>query len=236
MNKTEWTKINKWSKKIRAINHLGGKCKICGNNNIFHLCFHHICEIEKDFQIGEKINLKWSKLLKEIEKCDLLCENCHQELHYLERGKTIKDDSRRKDKVIYLEYSGSKCERCGYNKCESSLSFHHKEPMNKSFDIGSLSKRLDNINELDTYITEELDKCDVICRNCHIENHCDIDFFNKFKEQIYHKVNNFKEISQKLNREEVYKKFDSGMKQIEISKFFNVDRSTICCIIKNRNK
>ena len=30
-----------WAKKIMSINYLGGKCKQCGSDNIFHLSFHH---------------------------------------------------------------------------------------------------------------------------------------------------------------------------------------------------
>jgi hypothetical protein len=42
------TKILHWSKKIRAIELLGGKCEMCEDNNIFHLCFHHEDSEEKE--------------------------------------------------------------------------------------------------------------------------------------------------------------------------------------------
>ena len=65
-------------------------------------------------------------------------------------------------------YKGGKCEKCGYNKCEGALQFHHLDPEKKDFTIGdiSLSKKID-MNKL----YEEIDKCILICANCHAELH-----------------------------------------------------------------
>jgi hypothetical protein len=158
------------SKKIRAINHLGGKCKICGDYNIFHLCFHHINNNKKEFNIAEIKHLRWSIILKEIEKCELLCCNCHQEIHKLD---DVSDDRFRKNKQIYLEYKGDKCNICNYDKYDGSLVFHHIDKEDKSFNLSRVKKGIEDINELKTYITEELDKCEIICKNCHNEEHID---------------------------------------------------------------
>jgi hypothetical protein len=42
--------------------------------------FHHLDPNEKDFSIGGK---SWSleRLKKEVDKCILICANCHRELH-----------------------------------------------------------------------------------------------------------------------------------------------------------
>jgi len=231
-NKTDWQYIDNWSKKIRAINHLGGKCKKCGNDNIFHLTFHHKNQLEKEFNISDIKEHRWSTILKEIEKCELLCSNCHQEHHHM--FDNVYDERFRKNKQIYLEYKGDKCERCGYYKCDASLSFHHKDEENKSFMLSRVKKGIKNINELKTYITEELDKCEVICNNCHNEEHIDKEKYERLKDQIYYKVNNFKEKQSKINTDEVYEMFDSGMKKVEISRHFNAAKSTITGIIKNR--
>ena len=44
----------RWAKKIKAISYLGGKCKKCGDNNIFHLSFHHTGNKDKAIAEGKK--------------------------------------------------------------------------------------------------------------------------------------------------------------------------------------
>jgi len=62
---------------------LGGKCKICGYNKcVTALEFHHH-QTNKEGNISTLLkNESRQKLLKEVEKCILLCANCHRELHY----------------------------------------------------------------------------------------------------------------------------------------------------------
>lgn len=65
----------------RAIAHLGGKCRICGYNRCpAAFDFHHIDPQGKDFNISEALT-SWERILPEIEKCELLCSNCHREVH-----------------------------------------------------------------------------------------------------------------------------------------------------------
>lgn len=68
--------------KLKAVNYLGGKCAICGYDNCIEaLEFHHINPEEKEFAISGKFNISWEKLKHELDKCQLLCANCHRELH-----------------------------------------------------------------------------------------------------------------------------------------------------------
>ena len=73
--------------KRRAIKNLlilyaGGKCKRCGYNNCIRaLEFHHLDPEEKDFGISKNLTKDMTKLKKEIDKCILLCSNCHAEVH-----------------------------------------------------------------------------------------------------------------------------------------------------------
>lgn len=67
--------------KQRAIDLLGGKCSKCGYSKCHGaMHFHHINRKEKEIQIS--ITTSWSRIEKELEKCILLCANCHAELHY----------------------------------------------------------------------------------------------------------------------------------------------------------
>lgn len=75
---------------------------------------------------------------------------------------------RRAIKKMLVDRKGGKCEICGYDKCISALQFHHKNPKEKDFNISKFccSNRLD----LDKAI-EEVDKCTLLCANCHAEEH-----------------------------------------------------------------
>ena len=77
--------VQKRRKGIRwkAIAHKGGRCQICGYDRCAEaLEFHHLNSSRKDFGISSKgYTRSWSKVLEELEKCVLLCANCHRELH-----------------------------------------------------------------------------------------------------------------------------------------------------------
>jgi len=68
--------------KEKSVEYKGGKCIICGyDKSVYSLVFHHRNPKEKDFTIGSYTNIGWDKVKKELDKCDLLCNNCHGELH-----------------------------------------------------------------------------------------------------------------------------------------------------------
>lgn len=81
-----------------------------------------------------------------------------------------KSDQRSNFKQICLDYKTSQtgltgCEICGYNRCNQALEFHHVDPKQKDF---RLSK---NRTKVGVKVREELDKCMVVCANCHREIH-----------------------------------------------------------------
>lgn len=61
-----------------------------------------------------------------------------------------------------VDYLGGKCQNCGYNKCLAALDFHHNDPRIKTI---TLSQRINNKPSEKTYL--ELDKCTLLCANCH---------------------------------------------------------------------
>jgi 5-methylcytosine-specific restriction endonuclease McrA len=83
----------------------------------------------------------------------------------------------RKLKQQMVDYKGGCCQKCGYNKYIGALEFHHINPEEKDFNPSSLKKYT-----MDTRITEELDKCILLCSNCHRETHHEIN--EKKKELI----------------------------------------------------
>ena len=60
-----------------------------------------------------------------------------------------------------------KCEVCGYNKFPRILSFHHKNRVKKDKGVNFLMKSLKNLD----VIKKEIDKCILLCPNCHNELH-----------------------------------------------------------------
>lgn len=73
---------------------------------------------------------------------------------------------RQKIKLMSIEYKGGKCNLCKYKKCVSALDFHHKDPRKKDFGISAKG----NCHSWKR-IKEELDKCILVCKNCHQEIH-----------------------------------------------------------------
>lgn len=72
------------NRKIQAIDYKGGCCKLCG----YHKCpealeFHHLDSNEKDFQIAISMaaGWAWERIKSELDKCVMLCANCHREVH-----------------------------------------------------------------------------------------------------------------------------------------------------------
>jgi len=72
-------------RKLHLINLRGGECEKCGyNKNISAFDFHHMDPKNKDFKLDIRNlgNHSMSKILKEFDKCILLCSNCHREEHF----------------------------------------------------------------------------------------------------------------------------------------------------------
>jgi hypothetical protein len=63
-------------------------CVKCDETRYYVLDFHHIDPNEKDFPISGN-QYGYEKLKKEIEKCIVLCSNCHREFHHLEHKNKI---------------------------------------------------------------------------------------------------------------------------------------------------
>ena len=71
---------------------IGLKCSKCGFDHPAALDFHHVDPNEKEFNISlSKSAYKNNKegLLKEIEKCIVLCSNCHRIEHAINYNKVL---------------------------------------------------------------------------------------------------------------------------------------------------
>jgi hypothetical protein len=73
--------VRQKQQKQRAIDLFGGACQCCGYNRyVGCLDFHHT-NGKKDFIISSKRNANWESILRELQKCVLVCKCCHGEIH-----------------------------------------------------------------------------------------------------------------------------------------------------------
>ncbi len=94
--------------------------------------------------------------LNRRRKKDLKYRKKHPESYALYKQNT---------KLKLIEYKGGKCEICGYAKpVPTSFAFHHKDPTQKEFTISASSKGFKSKQQ-------EVDKCQLLCQNCHAEVH-----------------------------------------------------------------
>jgi len=95
-------------------------------------------------------------------KSQSFCKKCNHE-NVLSRQREFKNKC--------LEYKGFKCSKCGYDKCSAALDFHHIDPSKKEFIPSKYRHTSWSKNE--NIIKKELDKCIILCANCHREEHFD---------------------------------------------------------------
>jgi 5-methylcytosine-specific restriction endonuclease McrA len=96
---------------------------------------------------------------------------------------------RKKIRQMSIEYLGGRCSRCGYDQCGEALEFHHRVSSKKDFGISSKGytrswKR----------VQEELDKCMLLCANCHREVHAGLQLQ---RETAVEKLGEFREALQR---------------------------------------
>jgi hypothetical protein len=219
--KQENTFILKWAKKIRLINLLGGECKKCKTKDVFLLEFHH--KGDKEANINSLILGRWDKILKEGEKCDILCRNCHVEYHADISGRHLKTkESFLKDNVC--------CKKCNYRGDNlASLEFHHKNPDEKSFMISDVFNR--NIKVSAEDLDRELSLCEILCRNCHGMELINVKRFKKFEKEILRRSKEHKSLFP-VDKSKIIKLMKEGKKQIEIARELRCAKSTVSETLK----
>jgi hypothetical protein len=71
------------SRKKQAVAYLGGRCAACdGIFPYFVYDFHHRDPSQKDVQFNTLRRRSWKAITTELDKCDLLCANCHRIRHW----------------------------------------------------------------------------------------------------------------------------------------------------------
>ena len=161
-----------------AVLYKGGKCNRCGyNKSNAALDFHHVDRTQKDKNWSSLRLRPLEQLKNELDKCELLCKNCHAVVDKESVSRNHRFLKLRK--LACLEYKKTKdCTKCGLAKDRRALSFHHIRPSEKDKKFKIFMGWPEWVGwrpgqELHDRIKKELDKCVVLCKNCHAEEHWD---------------------------------------------------------------
>lgn len=157
-------------KKLRAYvdsTKVGKQCA-CGETSTLE--YHHKNQDNKTISVAYAVGQRWSKerIDEEISKCELWCRNCHRSKHRKLRTSTKAQQISRQNKSdIINEYK----KKNGCSKCIESdpflLDFHHRDPKDK---FKCISRMVSQGYGLER-IFEEIEKCDLLCGNCHHKYH-----------------------------------------------------------------
>ena len=73
--------------RIAACMYKNDQCNICGLKRITEedmamFDFHHVDPSDKGFELGDNIECRtWESIKNELDKCLMLCANCHRKIH-----------------------------------------------------------------------------------------------------------------------------------------------------------
>lgn len=198
----------RWAKRYRAAQELGGKCKTCGEDNLFCLDFHHINPSEKSFEISKvTAHMPWSKIELELKKCELLCRKCHT-LHHMKdvQKKFFEnfDDIKEKAKII---------EDVSRPKLDHEYIY---SLLKQKITIGKIAKILDKGPGTILEIARELEK--------------------KHNEKLFHTRKEHNSTTQKVNQEELKNLLEQGKTPTEIAEHFGAAKSTVYALISKQKK
>lgn len=108
----------RWLKrKIDAIDYMGGKCADCGGT--FHYSqyeFHHLDPSTKEYNWSKMRLRTLSSMRAELDKCVMLCANCHRFRHWGDRG--LEEDIKPIIKFI--------CPVCGADRKSRNVTCSHE--------------------------------------------------------------------------------------------------------------
>ncbi len=157
-------------------------CADCGTMFSPHMMdFDHRDPSRKLFAItgGHAPLMSRQKLIAEIEKCDIVCANCHALRTYaclMDRrrrstpeewapGKSphiAQNRARwRANAVMLNEIRDVPCLDCGRRFPPCVMQFDHRDPSTKKYEVTRIIARARPV------ILAEVAKCDIVCTNCH---------------------------------------------------------------------
>lgn len=138
-------------------------CKKCSEKRHECLDLHHTGN-DKDDTVFHLIyrGVAIKRLQKELNKCITLCANCHAQLHY----KRVAYNQPRIAARWLRKYKDTiQCSKCNHRGI-ASLDFHHTNSATKIDAVGNMAGWTSVAK-----LIEEIEKCIVLCKNCHRLHH-----------------------------------------------------------------
>lgn len=193
--------------KEKLVAYKGGKCEICGYDKcITALEFHHLNPDEKEFGIGTNDILSFEKNKKEVDKCILVCANCHREIHY--RDVLLKkEEEKKKEKEVYKKILQNR-DKYGNIKIRDSYKYLG--------DAGILEDINNNVSRKEIF------------KKYHINNRV----FKKFLDENNIEYSKRKIIQNKPNKEELIELLKTNSKS-SIGRMFGVSYNAVAKWCKN---
>lgn len=98
---------------------------------------------------------------RQIRFCSEKCKNRSNQSYQAQQERGVQR------KLEIIQSMGGKCSRCGYADNLAAFHFHHVDPSQKGFrlDLRAISNRT-----IDAVLLE-VDKCILLCADCHAETH-----------------------------------------------------------------
>jgi DNA-binding CsgD family transcriptional regulator len=118
-------------------------------------------QLKSSRKVAKELNISKSTVLKYVDDIDKI-NLTEDEIKDNNVKSVVHWRIRTKEKLV--EYKGGECVECGYKKCIDALEFHHLDPKEKDFTISGKSWSLEKLKK-------EVDKCILVCSNCHKEIH-----------------------------------------------------------------
>jgi len=117
------------------------------------------------------------KELEKFSKNQKICKSC-QNIRYKKRYKGNRENFLKKNNERRAKFKGIlfdiklelQCERCGESHI-AVLDFHHSNPKDKSFAISDFVGNQQPNEKNIQLLKEEIEKCEVLCANCHRKEH-----------------------------------------------------------------
>jgi hypothetical protein len=188
------------SRRLKAVNILGGKCSKCNySKNIDALHFHHLDTTLKKFNLDiNSFSKKWSIIINEVNKCVLLCANCHAEEHnrinsiIILKNKNICNEKNCNNKLIgsrKSKFCSKICKRRYFAKnrkkmlkqklidykggecCKCGYKANNSSLHFHHLDKSTKSFNITAVVKSFDIMKKEADKCILVCGNCHAELH-----------------------------------------------------------------
>lgn len=142
--------------KAACLNYAGTACP-CGERRQHLLCFAQKDARAKLVSLSSKGVALSDEVRQQLDSCRVVCRNCY----YAQKNPTASEKKR-----ALVAFLGGECRYCGERRF-SALEFHHIDPSTKSFEIGSHEMRRKSL----TSLVEEAAKCQLLCGNCHANEH-----------------------------------------------------------------